>query len=206
MRVSLLIFSAIFSSAIFSSAALAQQERQVSFGANYNVGWGGETTSADTSNDIDNYDITETDLNLNYLHTVAPRVQLGASFTYANNSTEIDYDTAGNVESTIQSTSLYAIGVYNFADEFKNAYYAGISVGKDFVNQEVGDEDSDYDVDGMLVFAGKRMDLEFLGISNLTYAPSLGLAYKSVNGDLEDAGVDSLMSLRWDLIKLDLLF
>lgn len=186
----------------------AEHRHQISFGSNYNVGWGGSASSGDTDSKlIDEYDFVDNDLNFNYLHTLGKRAQVGFSFTSQSDITEIEVKNGSDTDLENRSSSFYLIGVYNFSDNLREAYYAGLSLGKEYYDLERrGGGDQEYDLDGVTFFLGKRWSLAPIGIENLSYSPMLSFKGARVNGDLEDEGVDHISTIRWDFIKLDLLF
>ena len=55
---------------------------------------------------------------------------------------------------------------------------------------------SDWDASVMALSFGKRFSLKGIGIQNLTYAPQVSVAYGTIGGDLEDAGVDSAVQVK----------
>lgn len=199
-----------FALSVFLSAGIYAQsgefKHQISFGTDFNFGWGGSASTADTEDDIDDYSMFDNNFNLTYLYGMSPRFQLGANFASENNSLDIEYDNGADSEVTSSKSAFYILANYNFHDDLKNAWYAGVGLGKEFYESDVGGSDTEYDLDAMQVFAGKRFNLDAYGLSNLTYAPSIAFVGASVNGDLEDDGVNTITSFRWNFIKFDLLW
>lgn len=193
----------------YAGAAAAQNPQymhQISFGSDFDFGWGGSAATADTDDNIDEFNLFENDFNITYLYSMSPRIQLGVDLTSESDSVEIEYDTGGDSDASTDRTGFYFLANYNFHEDFKNAWYAGIGFGKEYVTEEVGNNESEYDLDAFQIFAGKRFHLDDYGVSNLVYSPSLSLTMASVNGDLEDQGVNSLRRLSWNFIKFDLLW
>lgn len=201
----------IFVLTLVSFAAFAKEDSKhmVTFGSDFNSGWNLSSTKSDVSGTgIDSYDITKGNLNLNYAYRILNQLQIGASMTSGNYETE--YEVSGvSTTNTDKTTSFYLFGVFNFSEDFTESFYVMGGFGKETVEKTTNGVTTfkdEYDVSSYIFSIGKRLNLKFAGIENLTYSPALTYKYGTVSGDLADTGVDTLSSLQLDIVKFDLLF
>lgn len=212
-------FILVLCSLLLAGNVFAQSEtpkHMVMFGNSFSAGWSGSSSTADVDSDlgIDDFNVTNGNFKINYAYTVAPRFQLGVDFESEMSTSEVKMKAGGKVKSEDRSTSLLIFGIYNFSDDLKNAFYFGAGLGKEWNEEEAKDStggtteksEVEYDADTFFLTFGKRFDLKGMGIENLTYSPGITYLHGKVNGDLEDAGVNSISQFRIDLVKFDLLF
>lgn len=212
-------FILVFCSLLLAGNVLAQSEspkHMVMFGNSFSAGWSGSASTADVDSDmgIDDYEVTNGNFKINYAYAVAPQVQIGIDFDTERDTSEVKANAGGKIESEDTSTSLLLFALFNFSDNLYESFYLGGGFGKVWVNEETKDStggsstktESEYDADSVFVTFGKRFNLKSMGISNLTYSPSITYVHNKINGDLEDAGVNSISQFRIDLVKFDLLF
>lgn len=204
--------------ALLSLSAFAQDnpKHQVMFGNTFSVGWSGSGSTAEVDSDlgIKDYDIANGELSLNYAYTIAPQFQLGAHFSNEMDSSETKYAAGGKVESEETSTSLVVFGIFNFSEDLFNSFYLGAGIGKSWSDSTDKDStggttvenDLEYDANIYYLTFGKRFNLESLGIKNLTFSPGISYFHMDINGDAEDAGLESISTVVIDLVKFDLLF
>jgi hypothetical protein len=193
-----------------------ESKHMVTFGNNVSTGWSGSSGTAETDSDmgVDEFNIINGELNLNYGYRIGSRFQIGGYISSETSESEIKADAGGKIKSEDKSFSIYAVVSYNFSDDFSNAFYILGGIGKETHEEEAKDTtggttetaESEYDVTGYIFQVGKRFNLKAIGIENLTYSPAVSFHHGNVGGDLEDTGVESLSVVTIEAIKFDLLF
>lgn len=194
---------------IFSVNALADEPRhQVTFGETYGLGWNGVgiTTKTDSDLDIDKYDISKGNFSVNYMYRVSSKFQIGGVISNSNSKTEIKKDDGTKFEDESRTSSFYLVGRFNFSDELNRAFYLSLFVGTEKHESDDGTDDTKSDISTVGIEFGKRFSLEFMGIQNLTFSPSLLVMNGTYGGDLEDLGVESSTIADINILKFDLLF
>lgn len=199
-----------------SVVAAENQKHMVMFGNDFTAGWSGAAATADVDSSlgIDELNVGEGNFNLNYSYAVAPQFQIGINVESEVNTSETKAKAGGKINSEDSVSTILLFGLFNFSDNLSDSFYLGGGFGKSWIKDETKDTtggstttvESEYDADVLFATFGKRFNLKFMGIENLTYSPSILFSKQSIGGDLEDSGVNSLTVFQIDLIKFDLLF
>lgn len=208
----------IVSILLLSTASFAEEQprHQVIFGNNMTTGWSGGAARAkvDSGLGIDKYDLGNGNFSLNYAYRFAPQFQIGVDISNELDTYELKAENGNKVKSEKMNSSFAIFGIVNFTEEIKDSFYLGLALGVGNNNETVktrasGTTTKDKtksDSKFYSIYFGKRFNLKFAGIENLTYSPSISYEYNKVGGDLEDEGIESLSGVTLDLIKFDLLF
>lgn len=112
-------------------------------------------------------------------------------------------------QDAFESSYGVAVGLlHNFnADDIKNSFIAGASVGIERMTVEFGRDD---DESGFNLFAilegGKRWDLGTYSVANISYAPTVSVMFKRYGGDIRDEYFKSGNEVRFNFLKFDVLF
>lgn len=205
---------------LFVSTALFAQEKEskhmVMFGNQFTAGWSGSASRADVDSrlGIDNLDIMNGEFNINYAYKIAPQIQIGIDIAAESTTNETKYNAGGKVKSEEDTSSLTLFGIFNFSENIQDSFYFGVGLGRGWSNEETKDttevpvEKAKTESNMTLYYLafGKRFNLEFMGIQNLTYSPGIAYSHFEMSGDLEDQGVNSISNFRIDIMKFDLLF
>ena len=204
---------------LISFSAFSQEEQpkhMVVFGNDFAAAWSGKagTADVDSSLGIDKYDLSEGKIQLNYAYRLAPQFQLGLDFTNSMEGSEVKAKAGGKIKSEDYYTSLVLFGVINFSERLNDSFYLvggygkgwNKDISKDSTGGTVEETRLEYDQNIFYVGFGKRFNLKFAGIENLTYSPSISYQHSKISGDLEDQGVNSISVVSLDIIKFDLLF
>lgn len=196
--------------------ATENPKHMVIFGNNFSAGWSGSSSSADVDSSlgIDELNIGNGNFKLNYAYTVAPKFQIGIDLDSELDTSETKANAGGKIKSEESASSILLFGIFNFSENLNDSFYLGAGFGKGWFKDETKDStggsttsvESEYDADILFATFGKRFNLKFMGIENLTYSPSILLSKQTIGGDLEDAGVNSITTFQLDIIKFDLLF
>lgn len=150
-------------------------------------------------------DTTTFRLNLNYAQNIEEYIGLMWRAQVNFNRVDVDY----GVNDAFESSYGVAGGLlYNFnAEDVKNSFLAGISVGVERMTVEIGRAD---DEAGFNLFttleAGKRFDLGSYSVANISYAPTVQVMFKRYGGDLRDEYFKSGNEVRFNFLKFDVLF
>ncbi len=154
-------------------------------------------------------------LSLNYAYRVSPKVQFGLFFQ--NIHQEYKFIKEGDGERTSTDTNIFGLlGLYNFSDDLQNTYFTGMSIAKYNVEEEnshdlgISENKAPFELDDTgfnfeLLF-GKRWDLNRWKIERLSFAPQMGLYYRTHGKDFDDQYAGNGVGVALHLIKFDLLF
>lgn len=210
MRETLLVILFIISLSTYGEDSY---KHQISFGEGMSTGWNSSASTAETDAklSIDDFEMLMGNLSLNYMYSTTDQLQIGFYYKGERNITEIDYANSGEREITENNRSLYLLLNYNFQKDLRNSYYLGFGFGKESYEDDTDYEDNttkktSYDVSAQVLFFGKRFDLDFAGLKNITYSPMIRIANGKVGGDLEDTGVEKLVITTIEILKFDVLF
>lgn len=188
----------------------------VSFGPG-GLGWNGSAERIHAKkrspfNQVENF---LTEVSLNYAYRISKKVQLGGY--YQSWHQEYKFKSKNGKSSSDLAATLYGIFVlYNFSEEINESYFLGFSTtlfnyeeenSGDFENAE---NKTPFEIDdsGMtyeLTF-GKRFALTKWNISHLTYAPQIGIFYRTHGKDFDDQDINEGVGLNIQAIKFDFLF
>lgn len=210
MRALLICFVVFLSTSVLAEESF---KHQISFGNDLNSGWSSTASTADTDSSlgIGDFEMLMSNISLTYMHSVTEQLQLGLSYDSERDEADVDYVSSGTRKIREHNVSLYLLISYNFNKDLRNSYFVGAGIGKETYKDETDFEDgsqseTNYDVNGRTLFFGKRFDLDYFGIKNLTYSPMVRWITGEVEGDLEDAGLEEISGATIDFIKFDLLF
>ena len=209
----LLLLSLLVSASAF---AATDTKHQIIFGNDFGTGWNISTSKGDIDSalGLDDYDISQGNLSLNYAFKVWDHLQVGLAVS-SQNKTDTQKTVLGRELKTETNVgSLYLFATFNFSDDLEDSFYLTAATGRENYESTTKDDTSntlqtaktEYDVSGYVVQLGKRFNLKRFNIQNITYSPSLTFKYGTVSGDLGDKGVDALTTMQFDVIKFDLLF
>lgn len=207
----LFVIACLLSFSVFGQTE--SPKHQITLG-NDSFGWDGSGLSADTDEalGIKDYTIGEGNFNINYMYTLLPMFQIGGFIRNETETSEIKYKGGGKYKDETRQTIFGLRATLNFKEELKNTFYLTAQLSKQMTKNETKDtsegtkEELDWDASVIALSFGKRFSLEGMGIQNLTYAPQVTVAYGTVGGDLEDAGVNSATQIKIDVVRFDLLF
>ena len=114
----------------------------------------------------------------------------------------------GGLDTFYSSYGLAGGFLYNFqAEDIKNSFLAGASVGIERATYEYGssDDESGFNM-FMQVEGGKRWDLGTYSVANISYAPTVSVLFKRYGGDIRDEYFRSGNEIRFNFLKFDVLF
>ena len=205
----LLLLTLLLSFNLFSQ----EYRHQVVFGNNYSVGLSSSGTSAKTDSDlgIEDFDVVNGELNLNYMYSISDRFQIGGVIFNDSSEVTIKNNTGDETKSESKNSGIYLLANFNFSERLNHSWYIGLGLGREFYEDKSTDTSgtvtkTEYDVNAFMIYGGRRISLDFMGIENLTYSPMVSIQSGKVGGDLEDSGVESITNVTFDILKLDLLF
>lgn len=138
---------------------------------------------------------------------------IGAELFYEKSKEETKY-TDGHKETDETTTSSLAFSLgYNFNEDLYNSWWIKASLGGGSMEFESKDtssspQKSEADIGvGFFIFeVGKRFSFDSWGLKNFSYAPSIAVMSASYDDDADDAGLESSTSVRFDILKFDILF
>ena len=188
----------------------------VSFGTQ-GLGWSGtiEQMRAKPGSDYRRVDQFLQNLGFNYARRLGQRFQLGGF--YQNLHQEYAFHSNGVASrSDVSVDILGAFVLYNFSDIFQEAIYMGLAFSvfnseeensHNFADSE-GKAPFEIDDQGQsveLVF-GKRFSLKKWEIEHLTFAPQIGIFYRTHGKDFNDQRIGEGVGLSLQIVKVDFLF
>lgn len=148
-----------------------------------------------SSSNFDSVRVEDQDIALNYHYRLDNRWQIGTFFQYTNEKFRFE-SSEGNskVESFYGEIGLSLL--YNFADEFVDAYFLGGSISyfnqEEEISQGISDAEGkapfeldDVGYEAKLLF-GKRFNLKKWGLNTLAFSPSISLYYRYHGKDFRD--------------------
>lgn len=152
----------------------------------------------------------------NYAYRITNQFQLGFHFLTSNSDTKYKTRTGKESPSEREVTSYGIFGIYNFKEDFSQAFYLGLGVGQTLIEEEISHDFLDaegktpMEIDDAILsydlIFGKRFSLDDFGIKNLVYSPQLNLFYHSHGKDFDDQGIKYGYGFQVQPIKFDFLF
>jgi hypothetical protein len=192
-------------------------KHMISFGTQ-GLAWSGdlEQVSGNKSSHFKRVDYFYHNLSLNYAYLISRRFQFGGF--YQNTHKEYQFHAKESSSSPLKVVTdtggLFTL--YNFSDQIMDAYYLGLSFA--IFNEEEENSKEFNDAEGKAPFElddkgeiielifGKRTGLKHWNIDHITYAPQIGVYYKTHSKDFKDNRLTRGVGIRVQLIKLDILF
>lgn len=206
----------LFLSLLSLNSFADEHKHLVTFGSN-GFGWSGaveqmETRDASKFSDVD-YWINQ--IGINYGYRLNERYLIGAHFQTFND--EYRFNNGGkssSVEKEVLMAGIYVL--YNFSDTIANTWYTGLAISH-YSNEEETDHDiasaegkAPFELDdaGEIyeVLLGRRFSLKKWNIEHLTYAPQVGVYFKTHSKDLDDQDVKDGFGATFQPIRFDFLF
>ncbi len=201
--------------ALLSVSAFAEGDQPkhiISIGTD-GLGWSGLSDIYKWDKDdsgIKDHTKSEGNLKLNYNYVFASRLMLGVDISSTSSKEEIK-TVAGT--KTTDETSETRIGLslgYNFNEDLFRSWWIKGTLGsgsyKNRTKDSTGTDKTEYGYSFVTFSGGKRISLESWGLKNFSYSPSISISSAKVDGDAHDAGLDSIAEVKFDIIKLDILF
>jgi hypothetical protein len=197
-------------------SSLADDYRHiVSFGTG-GFGWSGavERMETEDKSPFSDVELFLSNISLNYGYRISQRFIIGGYYQTMNSEYKFRHGSTARVEREIDVLGLYTL--YHFSDTISSAWYVGLSVARFSEEQEishdiaVAESKTPFELDdkGMLyeVVLGKRFRLLKWNIDHLTYAPQVGVYFRSHSKDFDDQGVKDGFGVSLQPVKFDFLF
>ncbi len=201
---------------LISSHVIADDYRHmVSFGTG-GFGWSGAVEKMETRDDSPFADVEHfiTNLSLNYGYRISQRFIVGGYYKTMNSEYKFNNGSTAKVERESDFLGLYTL--YHFSDTISSAWYTGISIAHFSEEQEIShdvalaENKTPFELDdtGLLyeIVMGKRFRLLKWDIDHLTFAPQVGLFYKTHGKDFDDQDVKNGFGVSVQPVRFDFLF
>ena len=188
----------------------------VSFGTQ-GLGWSGtiEQMRAQPGSEYKRVDQFLQNLGFNYARRLGQRFQLGGF--YQNLHQEYAFHINGVASRSDLSVNIFgAFLLYNFSDILHEAMYLGVALS--VFNSEEENSHSFGDAEGKAPFElddqgqsvelvlGKRFSLKKWDIQHLTFAPQIGIFYRTHGKDFNDQRIGDGVGVSLQIVKVDFLF
>lgn len=199
---------------LLSHSALALEDRHMFRFApeSFGVDSSREILRPRSSSSFDSVRFEAHNISLNYHYRLDARWQIGTFFHYEREEFRFE-ESDGNSKIESFSGKLGLSLLYNFADEFLDAYFLGGSLAYFNREEEISHGISDaegkapFELDDVgyevtLLF-GKRFNLKKWGLLTLAYSPSLALYYRYHGKDFRDQKTREGQGLIFTPLALD---
>lgn len=207
----------IFLSILPFSSFADDSKHMISFGRN-GLGWsaGAEEIEGKSSSAFDSIEYFMNNLALNYAYRLGARFQIGGFFQNTKEKYTFERKGGGGSPSEIATMVVGITGIYNFSDDFTQAWYVGANVAHfnyedevshDFANAE-GKNPMEQDDTGEIyeLFVGKRFSMKKWGINHITYSPNISVYHKKHGKDFKDQRATKGLGTTLQVLKFDVLF
>lgn len=213
-----LIFLFLASFSLHALAADRDLKHQVTFGNDFATRFHGaedRATQKSSNSLLSDFGLSERQLSLNYAYRIGSHLQVGILFSTDQDRTRAEYRTGGKFQTTISQSAIYGTLTYNFSQQFQDSLFLTAGIGeedyesetREFINSSLVDKYKfAYDQTAYFAQFGKRFNLEFWNIKNLTWSPVVTYNAGRVAGSLRNSGVKELKGFSFDVLKFDLLF
>lgn len=208
----LLVAVLVSSFSLVAFAKRAQPKHIISIGTG-GFGWSGVAQVFEWDKDksgTKNHEASKSELYLNYSYVFESRVMLGALILSKTSKSEINYTDGDKTTSESSDAELGVSLGYNFNEDLFNSWWIQgiVSSGKhrEKTKNSAGNKKYNYGFSALYIKGGKRINLDFWGLKNISYNPSLTIASATTSGDAEDAGFEKMTHVKFEIIKFDILF
>lgn len=198
MRTLILIVS------LFLTCSAFAQSRIVSLDA-YDFSYVGGLVFRHDNGKNANRNETDFRLKLNYAQSMEEYV--GVMWKVAVDFERLNRD-FGSSDSFQSSYGLRGGFLFNFdAEKIKDSFFTGVMVGAERMTLDYPGVKSKSGFNVLLdLEAGKRWDLGQYSVANISYAPSVAVAFKRYGGGLRDDYFKNGNEVRFNYLKFDILF
>jgi hypothetical protein len=192
-----------------------EHKHLVTFGSN-GFGWSGaveqmETRDASAFSDVDYW---MNNIGVNYGYRLDERFIIGGHLQTFNSEYRFNNGGSSKVEKEGLVFGIYAL--YNFSDTIANTWYTGISIAHFSEEEEVSHNVAlaesktpfEFDDEGEIyeILLGRRFSMKKWNIDHLTYAPQVGIYFKTHSKDFDDQDVKDGFGASFQPLRFDFLF